>query len=53
MQPYSKFIIFSIETNKICKEKNYVQKGDMVINLASMPIANKGMVNTLRISDIE
>ena len=29
------------------------KKGDMVINLASMPIANKGMVNTLRISDIE
>ena len=41
------------DINKICKEKKYVQKGDMVINLASMPIANKGMVNTLRISDIE
>ena len=41
------------DINKICKEKKYVHKGDMVINLASMPIANKGMVNTLRISDIE
>jgi pyruvate kinase len=41
------------DINKICKEKKYVRKGDMVINLASMPIANKGMVNTLRISEIE
>ena len=41
------------DINKICKDKKYVRKGDMVINLASMPIANKGMVNTLRISEIE
>ena len=41
------------DINKICKDKKYVNKGDMVINLASMPIANKGMVNTLRISEIE
>ena len=41
------------DINKICKDKKYVKKGDMVINLASMPIANKGMVNTLRISEIE
>jgi len=41
------------EINQICKEKKYVKKGDMVINLAAMPIANKGMVNTLRVSEIE
>jgi pyruvate kinase len=41
------------DINKICKDKKYVKKSDMVINLASMPIANKGMVNTLRISEIE
>ena len=41
------------DINKICKEKKYVRKGDMVVNLASMPIANKGMVNTIRISEIE
>jgi hypothetical protein len=25
----------------------------MLINLAAMPIANKGMVNTLRVTEIE
>ncbi len=40
------------DVNKIAKSKNFVEKGDMVINLAAMPIANKGMVNTLRVSDI-
>ena len=39
--------------NEIAKEKGYVKKGDMLINLAAMPVANKGMVNTLRISEIE
>lgn len=41
------------EINQICKEKKYVKKGDMIINLAAMPIANKGMVNTLRVSEME
>jgi pyruvate kinase len=41
------------DINRIAFEKGYVKKGDMLINLASMPIANKGMVNTLRISEIE
>jgi len=41
------------EINQICKEKKYIKKGDMIINLAAMPIANKGMVNTLRVSEIE
>ena len=41
------------EINLICKDKKYVKKGDMVINLAAMPIANKGMVNTLRVSEME
>lgn len=39
--------------NEIAKENGYVKKGDMLINLAAMPVANKGMVNTLRISEIE
>ena len=30
-----------------------VKKGDMLINLAAMPVAEKGMVNTLRVSEIE
>lgn len=41
------------EINQICRDKKYVKKGDMVINLAAMPIANKGMVNTLRVSEME
>jgi pyruvate kinase len=40
------------DVNKIAKQKGFVEKGDMVINLAAMPIAEKGMVNTLRVSDI-
>lgn len=41
------------DINKIALEKGLVTKGDMLINLAAMPIANKGMVNTLRITEIE
>ncbi len=41
------------DINQIAKDKGYVKKGDMLINLAAMPVANKGMVNTLRISEIE
>lgn len=41
------------DINKFAQEKGYVKKGDMLINLAAMPIANKGMVNTLRVSEIE
>ena len=41
------------DINQICVEKNYVNKGDMLINLAAMPVVDKGMVNTLRVSEIE
>ena len=41
------------DVNKIAKEKKVVKKGDFVVNLAAMPIGNKGMVNTLRVSEIE
>ena len=40
------------EVNSIAKEEGYIKKGDMLINLASMPISNKGMVNTMRISQL-
>jgi len=39
--------------NDIAKDNGYVKKGDMLINLAAMPVAEKGMVNTLRVSEIE
>ena len=38
------------EVNKIAFEEGFVDKGDMMINLAAMPIVEKGMVNTLRVS---
>ncbi|WP_308993635.1 pyruvate kinase [Mariniflexile litorale] len=40
------------DINRLAKANGYVEKGDMVISLASMPIAEKGMVNTLRIREI-
>ena len=40
------------EINKIAFENNYLQKDDKVINLTSMPIHLKGMVNTVRVSKI-
>lgn len=41
------------DINKIAKDHNYVQVGDYTINLASMPLKEKGMVNTVRVSEIE
>lgn len=41
------------DINRIASETEYVQKGDFTINLAAMPITDRGMVNTLRISQIE
>ncbi|MEC4048039.1 pyruvate kinase [Flavobacterium sp. SUN046] len=41
------------DINQIAKDNGYVKKGDMLINLAAMPVVDKGMVNTLRISEIE
>ncbi|HMC00876.1 MAG TPA: pyruvate kinase [Flavobacteriaceae bacterium] len=40
------------DTNRIARTYKYIAKGDMVISLASMPIAEKGMVNTLRVREI-
>ncbi|AOW08551.1 pyruvate kinase [Flavobacterium gilvum] len=41
------------DVNNIVKEKGFVKKGDFLINLAAMPIIDKGMVNTLRVSEID
>ena len=38
--------------NEIIISKGYAKKGDMIINLAAMPVKDKGMVNTLRISEL-
>ena len=39
-----------IDINTIARDKGFVKKGDFLINLAAMPIVDKGMVNTLRVS---
>ena len=41
------------DVNEIARQKRYEKKGDFLINLAAMPITDKGMVNTLRVSEIE
>ena len=40
------------EVNSLSLENKYIKKGDFVINLAAMPIYEKGQVNTLRITKI-
>lgn len=41
------------DINEIIKAKGFVKAGDLVINLSSMPVQQKGMVNTLRVSQID
>jgi len=40
------------DVNKMALKSGFVKKGDYLINLAAMPIAEKGMVNTLRVSHV-
>ena len=40
------------EVNSLALDNKYIKKGDYVINLAAMPIYEKGQVNTLRITKI-
>ena len=40
------------DVNRIAHERGFVEKGDYMINLAAMPIVDKGMVNTLRVSQV-
>ena len=42
-----------VDINEIAKKKGYLKKGDYVVNLTSMPLKDKGMVNTLRITRIK
>ncbi|MDC6353054.1 MULTISPECIES: pyruvate kinase [Robiginitalea] len=41
------------DVNKIACQKGYLEAGDMLISLAAMPIKDKGMVNTLRVTEID
>ena len=58
---YTLSLIFStiscVSTHPDLNEGLYAEiktnKGDMVINLASMPVKESGMVNTLKISEVK
>ncbi len=52
---YDKFVSTNetvVDVNKIAFDKGFVKKEDFIINLAAMPIVDKGMVNTLRVSQV-
>lgn len=40
------------DVNEMAVEKGFIQKSDFVINLSAMPLVEKGMTNTLRITQI-
>ena len=40
------------DVNRMACEKGFLEVGDMLVSLAAMPIKEKGMVNTLRITEI-
>lgn len=40
------------DVNHIANQKGYVDMGDIMVSLAAMPIQGKGMVNTLRVTEI-
>ena len=42
-----------VDINEIARSKGFVKQNDFVINLTSMPVEAKGMVNTLRVSQIK
>ena len=53
---YDKFVSTDqtvVDVNKIALEKGYLEDGDMVISLAAMPIQQKGMVNTMRVTEVK
>ncbi|NER14317.1 pyruvate kinase [Leptobacterium flavescens] len=41
------------DVNRIACQKGFLDVGDMLVSLAAMPIQAKGMVNTLRVTEIE
>ncbi|WP_298148746.1 pyruvate kinase [Flavobacterium sp.] len=52
---YDKFVSTDdtvTDINQIARDRGFVDKGDFLINLAAMPVTEKGMVNTLRVSEI-
>jgi len=42
-----------VDINSIVKDKGYADEGESLVNLTSMPVKERGMVNTMRISTIK
>ena len=40
------------DVNCLAMQKGYASQGDMLINLAAMPMVERGMVNTLRVTEL-
>ena len=40
------------DTKKLLKTQKHLKKGDVVVNIASMPAREKGMTNMLKISKV-
>jgi pyruvate kinase len=38
---------------RILKENNLIKKGDMVVNIGSMPLANRGRANMVKVTQVE
>lgn len=41
------------DVNRIACKKGFLDVGDMLVSLAAMPIKDKGMVNTIRVTEID
>ena len=41
------------ETKEILRDGNFLKKGDLVVNLASMPAQEKGMTNMMKLSEVK
>ena len=41
------------DIEKIIKDKGIVSSGDIIVNIASMPIQEKGTTNMLKVSEIK
>ena len=41
------------DTQKILKVNGFLKKGDMVVNVASMPLKKKGMTNMVKLGKIK
>ena len=42
-----------LETKETLKKEGLVRKGDLVVNLASMPASSMGMTNMIKLSKVE